>query len=309
MTACPNCRRGQLHPTATVFTLTEVLHRWERDLRHPLTPELWAEYAALRDDPITLHQCDHCHMHWFLPIVTGTERFYFEVTQDSYYNDTKWEFRRAAGDLKRRGRANVLDVGCGSGAFLHVLRARNGVVGTGFEFNASLLSTIRERGFHALESLDDPAAMGRFDAVTMFQVIEHVADPMAIMDQLDRLLVPGGTYILAMPDMNGPIGNYRDAVTDNPPHHVSRWGRPAMLALGKARGYTLQYVTTEWLPRYLWRMYLPTMLVKAGLPFGLGEKLRRWGLLEAFIRIFELTPLQEMPFVPGHSLYAVFEKR
>lgn len=307
---CPNCRRGQLRPQPRHFTLAEVLRRWESVRRRPFSAELWAEYADVAERTITLHQCSHCAMHWFLPVVTGTERFYREITEDEYYHADKWEFRRAARDLQRAGAKRVLDVGCGSGGFLAALRSRTGIVGTGFEFNAALLPQVAAQGFGTLADLDDPAAAGRFDAITVFQVIEHHADPMALMDQLDRLLAPGGTYILAVPDMDGPIRHFREALTDNPPHHVSRWGRRAMEALGEARGYRLRYLTTEWLPRYLWAMYLPTMVTEARWPFGLGEALLRQGRLEKLIAWLERnTTWQELPFVPGHSLYAVFEKR
>ena len=306
---CPNCRRGQLIAQPTSFTLRTVLQRWEVVRRRPFSPELWAEYAEAADRTITLHRCGHCAMQWFLPLVTGTERFYREITEDEYYHADKWEFRRAARDLKRAGRSRVLDIGCGSGGFLASLRDRTGIVGTGFEFNAALLPQVAAQGLGTLADLNDPAVFGSFDAITVFQVIEHSADPMALMDQLDRLLAPGGTYILAVPDMDGPIRHFREALTDNPPHHVSRWGRPAMLALGEARGYLLRYITTEWLPRYLWGMYLPTMVTAAQWPFDLGETLLRHGRLERLIRLLERTPLHELPGVPGHSLYAVFEKR
>src|SRR5258708_7442211 len=305
---CGNCRIGRLTPTGKPFRLAEILHRWEAQRARPFSPLVWNDYRKNNDQFIAVHACDRCGIHYFLPIVIGTEQFYREVTETSYYVEAKWEFRRAVRDLRRQKRSRTLDVGCGTGEFLAYLRAQTGLSGTGFDFNDSLLPALCERGFAGLESLDDPAAAARFDSITLFQVIEHVADHHALFDRLDRLLAPGGFYIAAVPDREGPVRFFQDAVTDTPPHHVTRWSRNAVLGLAQTRGYGIRYLTTEWLPRYLWGMYLPLILDNAGLPFGLAGRLNRSGATQAFVRLASATYLQELPGVRGHSLYAVFEQ-
>jgi SAM-dependent methyltransferase len=202
----------------------------------------------------------------------------------------------------------VLDVGCGTGEFLIFLRAACGIVGVGFDFNPTVVAELSKHGFCGLSSLDDPAVRQTFDAVTVFQVIEHVADAHALFDQLDRLLKNSGIYIVAVPDTDGPVRFFRGALTDNPPHHVTRWRRSALIAFAQTRHYRIKYITTEWLPRYLWDMYLPHILAGTKLPFGIGSRLNRSGTIHAFLRLLSATSLEELPFVTGHSLYAVFER-
>lgn len=51
-----------------------------------------------------------------------------------------------------------------------------------------------------LASLDDlPVADASFDAVLSTQVLEHVADPPAVLGELFRVLVPGGTVWMTAP--------------------------------------------------------------------------------------------------------------
>ena len=307
--ACTNCKQGVLLSTGSQLQLRDILRKWEVQLSRPFSSTVWREYRDASDDVITLYECDQCGVQVFIPILTGTEQFYREVASSDYYVSAKWEFRRAVRDLRSHNVSTMLDVGCGTGEFLAFLRATSGIVGTGFDFNASALSELSKHGFCGLKSLDDPRATETFDAITVFQVIEHVADPHALFDQLDRLGKKSGIYIVAVPDMDGPVRFFRDAVTDNPPHHVTRWRRTALIAFAETRRYRVKYITTEWLPRYLWGMYLPSVVGGAKLPFGLGLRLNGLGATDAFLRLLSHTSLQELPFVAGHSLYAVFERR
>jgi SAM-dependent methyltransferase len=306
--ACTNCKQGILRSTASEVRLRDILRNWETQLSRPFSSTVWNDYRDTADDVITLYECDRCGVQIFIPILTGTEQFYREVASADYYVSAKWEFRRAVRDLRDHDVSTILDVGCGTGEFLALLRSASAIVGTGFDFNESVVSELPEHGFCGLKSLDDPAGMASFDAITVFQVIEHVADPHALFDQLDRLLKKSGIYVVAVPDTDGPVRFFRHAVTDNPPHHVSRWRRSALIAFAETRRYRVKYITTEWLPRYLWGMYLPSIVGRAKLPFGLGAKLNRSGWTDAFLRLLSATSLQELPFVAGHSLYAVFEK-
>src|SRR5205814_959549 len=56
-----------------------------------------------------------------------------------------------------------------------------------------------------------PFADGTFDLVGMFEVIEHVDDDGALLDEVHRVLVPGGTLFLSCP-LNPDYWTYYDEV-------------------------------------------------------------------------------------------------
>jgi 2-polyprenyl-3-methyl-5-hydroxy-6-metoxy-1,4-benzoquinol methylase len=96
----------------------------------------------------------------------------------------------------------LLDVGCGTGNFLHEMR-RHGWDVAGVEPSERAAEYARQRfGLDVrtgvLDDLDLPA--GSFDAVSLWQVIEHVPDPRRTLAQVRRLLRPGGLLVVSAPN-------------------------------------------------------------------------------------------------------------
>lgn len=101
---------------------------------------------------------------------------------------------------------SVLDVGCGDGFFLSELRRRLPQPTTfcGLEANAEAARRAQERGFDCREGLADaglpfPSAM--FDVVFAGEIIEHVADTDGMLEELHRVLRPGGHLLLTTPNL------------------------------------------------------------------------------------------------------------
>jgi SAM-dependent methyltransferase len=98
-----------------------------------------------------------------------------------------------------------------------------------------------------------------FDAVCMFQVLEHLPDPVAALKSARRLLSSHGVLILGVPDSEGPSRHFPSALTNIPPHHVSRWCESAF-RIGMPRlGFRVLRVAREPMPSYMWDFYLRGM--------------------------------------------------
>lgn len=97
--------------------------------------------------------------------------------------------------LLRTGSAEpaLLDVGCGYGDFVAAVQAQ-GFTAAGVEIDAPAAEVAAGRGFTVyrdyLERLGLPA--GSFDVVTLWDVIEHVGEPVSLLVEAARLLKPGG---------------------------------------------------------------------------------------------------------------------
>lgn len=104
--------------------------------------------------------------------------------------------------------ARILDVGCGDGFHLDLLRQSgpNGWCLEGVELDHGAATIARQRGISVHQGRIEDADLGqsRFDAVMLIQTIEHLADPMRALKAIQRLLVPGG-LLLIVTDNTGSL--------------------------------------------------------------------------------------------------------
>src|SRR5205807_8533980 len=95
----------------------------------------------------------------------------------------------------------LLEIGCGSGEALARMREIGWtVVGTDFDPQAvtaarALAMDIRLGGPETLQPED-----GRFDAIYLGHVLEHVSDPLAFLERCRALLGEGGSLVIVTPN-------------------------------------------------------------------------------------------------------------
>ena len=154
-----------------------------------------------------LVRCVACGMVYGVDVLEPSE--YDAVYDDAYagkYDDPALVAQnRAYADrfFADRERGKVLEIGCGTGAFLERL-AEMGFKCAGVEASAAAAARARARGLlvtaRPFEMIADPGEVGGpFDLVVTFHVLEHVLDPVAFAAQIARFLRPGGTWFNYMP--------------------------------------------------------------------------------------------------------------
>lgn len=98
----------------------------------------------------------------------------------------------------------VLDIGCGNGAFLALLRQAGWEV-VGVDASRAAARTARASfgiDVHTTTLEDAPLPQRGFDFIHMSHVIEHVEDPVTTLDQVARLLRPGGQLYIETPNVD-----------------------------------------------------------------------------------------------------------
>lgn len=137
-------------------------------------------------------------------------------------------------DLVRRyvpETATVLDAGCATGDFLQLAKPWFRV--SGLDVSAGAISVARERSPELADRLwagrieDLSTRLGTFDAVCLWDVIEHLWDPVTICRHLFDRLVPGGFLFLSTPDAGATIAKLmgRRWAFMIPPEHLSLFAR------------------------------------------------------------------------------------
>jgi len=106
-----------------------------------------------------------------------------------------------------KGKKRVLDLGCGRGIFLELLRDRE-IDGYGVDLDPKMVAQCRERGLEAFES-DALAHLeslptGSIDGVYARHVAEHVlpGDLVAMLRELRRALQPGAPVVFVTPNVS-----------------------------------------------------------------------------------------------------------
>jgi 2-polyprenyl-6-hydroxyphenyl methylase / 3-demethylubiquinone-9 3-methyltransferase len=99
----------------------------------------------------------------------------------------------------------VLDIGCGGGIMTEML-ARSGAKATGIDAETAMIDIAKAHqgelkiNYQAAKLADFAKTKKTFDVITAYEVIEHVSDPAAFLEQCDQLLKPGGQIWLSTID-------------------------------------------------------------------------------------------------------------
>ncbi len=117
-----------------------------------------------------------------------------------------WQRRliRAENFVQAPGR--LLDVGCGTGVFLDLAQERGwDVAGTEFSAYAVKAAEARRLKVFKGEVWEAKFPAEAFDVITCWHVIEHVADPTRVTEEISRIMRPGGWLFLATPNLDDYI--------------------------------------------------------------------------------------------------------
>jgi SAM-dependent methyltransferase len=97
---------------------------------------------------------------------------------------------------------SVLDLGCGSGAWLQRLRNRGLVALYGLDRSAPQLDGYKMNSADLEEDNWIPDGWpGQFDLITMIEIIEHVQNPFKVLAKVRSLLSDGGRILITSPNI------------------------------------------------------------------------------------------------------------
>ncbi|MBI5744647.1 MAG: class I SAM-dependent methyltransferase [Elusimicrobia bacterium] len=142
--------------------------------------------------------------------------------------------------MQQKGR--ILDFGCASGFFLDAARAR-GWEARGVEISGFASAYAREKlglDVHTGRLAELKLPDGHFDAVTMWDVIEHMTDLGADFAEITRVLKPGGLLAVQTPNAGSLIARLTGAnwaCLRRPSEHIFFFSPRTIKAFLESAGY------------------------------------------------------------------------
>jgi SAM-dependent methyltransferase len=154
-----------------------------------------------------LYACERCGTVQQPDLPSGAELhdLYRGMRDDAYLAEEagrRRTSRRLLDAIERHApRGRMLEVGCGHGLLLDEARARGWAV-EGIEIADASLAHARDAlGLDVrAATLEEVEPGGRYQAVVLADVLEHLDDPVDALGRIARLLVPGGAALLVTPD-------------------------------------------------------------------------------------------------------------
>ena len=195
--------------------------------------------ALWKGDDCAIHRCDQCGFAFGHPFVGGDGEFYRILHEQKDYPAWRWDYdvaiREAVGKFDG---GRVLDIGAGVGVFLRGL-------GSTWECYAAEGSELTRReleasGIKVFRDLSDTARdhARTFQVVTLFQVLEHIADFEPLLRQCHELLAVGGRLVVTVPDGDAMIRQERlTGCPDMPPNHINKWTPDSLSRVLRRTGF------------------------------------------------------------------------
>jgi SAM-dependent methyltransferase len=165
----------------------------------------------------TFVQCPSCDLVYQNPRPTQEEMGqhyppeYESYTDSSVDRELPWLTKKAyAYGISKRRRVvtrrkkggRILDVGCATGTFLLGMKELPDWEVAGVEISPHAANIARKNQLEVFTGTLEEAQLpsSRFDAVTLWDVLEHLHNPMTSLEEIHRILKPGGILVLRVPN-------------------------------------------------------------------------------------------------------------
>ena len=147
-----------------------------------------------------------------------------------YQTVKKYSLKKKVGlvrSMQKDGK-RILDIGAGTGDFLFQAKSKKWDV-EGVEVNPAARKLAKEKGVELKDALNQVTDR-KFDVITLWHVLEHIPNLEETIQQIENLLAPGGTVLIAVPNYKSFDAKYYNSfwAAYDVPRHLWHFSKESM---------------------------------------------------------------------------------
>ena len=185
----------------------------------------------------SLFECTDCGSVYVYPRPTATELIeFYRLNQEDRMSQSCWQgSHKHSWDLwkytlkiakNKAGLGKLLDIGCGTGEFLHFAQKLDWLDVEGIEVIpeiAEYASQLTGAKIYTSGFLETPLPVNSYSVITLWDVIEHLSDVPKVLNRVFALLKPGGVVIIGTVNRKGISMRFfkEKSLTVMPPEHLT----------------------------------------------------------------------------------------
>jgi 2-polyprenyl-3-methyl-5-hydroxy-6-metoxy-1,4-benzoquinol methylase len=196
---------------------------------------------------------------------------------------------------------NILDVGCATGFFLDRAKDKKWTT-AGVEISDYGASECRRRGHDCVHgTIEAVSGEERFDVITMWDVFEHMSDPVAALTKARELLRPDGILVINTVDSHGAsarlLGTRWHLLV--PPEHLQYYSKKSLRSILEQNSFDV--LDMHRITKHFSLAYIFTILYR-------WQHFSFWNWLADTVRHSHLKNLH-IPIQTFDNMYVVARKR
>jgi 2-polyprenyl-3-methyl-5-hydroxy-6-metoxy-1,4-benzoquinol methylase len=221
---------------------------------------------SVSKESFTLVKCNHCSL-MLTQNAPGSDSMAAYYQFEDYISHTNskkglinklyhlvrnWTLHRKyklIGRFTKLKTGSVLDIGSGTGRFLHQMQKKNWRI-IGLEPDISARNKAKE--LYGLDTYDNQHLFtlpkNNFNAITLWHVLEHVHQLTGYLQTIKSLLKPGGVLFIAVPNYTSTDSKHyqENWAAYDVPRHLYHFSPKAMEVLSFKFGFTIEKMIPMW---------------------------------------------------------------
>lgn len=200
----------------------------------------------------------------------------------------------------------ILELGCGGGHFLKELHRRGFKNLVGVDSAEEAAGAIKDNGIRFIQgNIETEKIEGLFDVILLNNVLEHLLDPIAFMERVQKNLAPGGRILLRTPNVESLshsfFGRYWAGL--HSPRHIYLFSNDGLKTLATKTGFGVSELKSLSDPS-AWALSVQN-IVRDRLHSRRSDATSWYSILS--LPFWGLVSTIEQKFRRGSSLYGVFQ--